>query len=96
MIATATSGTFYVAATRGNAVYAISASGLTPGSLFVSIGDQFGSVDPNTGVVTPIFTGAGFHGADFVASPEPGSLGMVALAGIGILGVNRYRRRRTV
>ena len=93
VIATSTSGTFYVAATTGNSVYAISATGLTPGSLFVSIGNQFGSVDMTTGVVTPVLTGASFHGAEFVASPEPASVGM-ALAGFGILAFNVYRRRR--
>ncbi len=95
VIATATSGTFYVASTSGNTIYAINASGLTPGSLFVSVGDQFGSVDPNTGLVTPILSGLpGLHGADFVATPEPASVGM-ALAGLGVLAINIYRRRRT-
>lgn len=73
-------------------VYAISATGLTSGSLFISVGNQFGSVDPATGVVTPILTGAGLHGADFVASPEPASIGM-ALAGFGMLAFGAYRRR---
>lgn len=92
--ATADSGTFYVTDTSANTVYAISASGLTPGvSLFVNVGNAFGSVDPSTGVVTPIITGTGLHGAEFVASPEPASIGM-ALAGAALLGFYAYRHRR--
>ena len=94
--ATSTSGTFYMADTTSNLIYAVAATGLTPGSLFVNVGSSFGSVDPNTGVVTPLVDGSGLHGLDFVASttatPEPASLGIYLLAaGFGALLV--YRRR---
>jgi len=92
--ATAASGTFYVTDSSTNTVYAINASGLTPNSsLFVSVGNAFGSLDPATGVVTPILTGTGLHGAEFVAAPEPASFGMV-LAGAGVLALAAYRRRK--
>jgi hypothetical protein len=74
---TASSGTFYIADTGANVVYALSATGLTAGSLFVDIGPVFGSVNTTTGVVTPIFTGQSLHGMDFVPSapaPEPTSI----------------------
>ncbi len=91
--ATAASGTFYVTDSSTNTVYAIAASGLAANtSLFVSVGNMFGSVDPATGIVTPILTGTGLHGAEFVASPEPASVGM-ALAGAGILAFAAYRKR---
>jgi hypothetical protein len=91
--ATATSGTFYVTDSATNTVYAIDASGLTTNSLFVSVGNAFGSLDPATGVVTPILTGTGLHGVEFVASPEPAGVTM-ALAGVGILALTVYRKRR--
>ena len=92
--ATATSGTFYVADTTANTVYAINASGLIANSsLFVSVGNEFGSVNPTTGVVTSILSGTGLHGAEFVASPEPASIGM-ALAGAGVLAFAAYRKRK--
>ena len=94
--ATAASGTFYVTDSSTGTVYAIQASGLVANtSLFVSVGNAFGSLDPTTGVVTPIITGTGLHGAEFVASPEPASIGM-ALAGAGIVALAAFRRKRTV
>ncbi len=91
--ATAASGTFYVTDSSTNTVYAITASGLIANtSLFVSVGNMFGSVDPVTGVVTPIITGTGLHGAEFVASPEPASIGM-ALAGASVLALALRRKR---
>ena len=91
--ATAESGTFYVTDSSTNTVYAVNASGLIANtSLFVSVGNVFGSLDPTTGVVTPILNGTGLHGAEFVASPEPASIGM-ALAGVGILAFAVYRKR---
>ena len=73
---TAAQGFFYLADTGANAVYRLSASGLTPGSVYVDVGDEFGSLNLSTGVVTPIFTGVSPHGVDFVATatPEPASI----------------------
>jgi hypothetical protein len=92
----ATQGTFYVADTGANTVYAITASGLTPGtSLYADIATAFSSVDPTTGLVTPIFTGMSPHGMDFVAgaattSPEPSALGLCAI-GL-VFGIARRKR----
>ncbi|HEX4165419.1 MAG TPA: PEP-CTERM sorting domain-containing protein [Bryobacteraceae bacterium] len=90
--ATSTAGIFYVTDTSTNQVLAINATGLTPGTLFVNVGDTFGSVDPSTGVVTPLVSGTGLHGMDFVATPEPSTLGFILLAA-GIAAVFTYRRR---
>ena len=81
---TAASGTFYVADTGANTIYAITATGLTAGtSLYADVANSFSSVDMSTGIVTPIFTGTSPHGMDFVAAtPEPGALG---LCSIGLL-----------
>jgi hypothetical protein len=87
----ATSGTFYVADTGANVVYAITATGLVPNtSLYADVGNAFNSVDPNTGVVTPILTGTSPHGMDFVASPEPGALGLCCT---GLLCLAVWSRR---
>jgi hypothetical protein len=91
--ATATSGTFYVTDSTTSIVYAINASGLTVGSLFVNVGNAFGSVDPSTGVVTPLVSGVGLHGAEFVAAPEPASIGL-AIAGVVLVAFFAYRRRK--
>lgn len=92
LYATADSGVFYVTDSTTNIVYAISASGLTPGqSLFVNVGNAFGSVDPMTGVVTPLVTGTGLHGAEFVAVPEPASAGL-GIAGVVLLGFLARRK----
>ncbi len=92
---TATSGIFYLTDTTANTVYALSATGLSTDSLFVNVGDEFGSVDPNTGVVTPIFTGIGLHGIEFVptaATPEPASWGF-SLVGL-VVGAAAIIRKR--
>jgi hypothetical protein len=70
---TAASGTFYVADTGANTVYALAASGLAPGSVYIDVGNEFGALDTSTGIVTPLFTGVSPHGVVFVASPEPAS-----------------------
>jgi len=93
--ATSGSGTFYLTDTSANTVYALSATGLTVGSLFVNVGNEFGSVDLNTGVVTPIFTGTGLHGIEFVpaaATPEPASVGFSFL-GLALGAVALIRKR---
>jgi hypothetical protein len=71
---TAADGTFYVSDTGANTVYALSATGIAPESVYIDVGDEFGSLDTTTGIVTPIFTGVSPHGVIFVASPEPGTL----------------------
>ncbi len=89
----ATSGTFYVADTGANTVYALAASGLAPGSVHVDVGNEFGALDTSTGIVTPIFTGVSPHGVVFMATPEPASF---LLAGSALLlGALRSRRRPT-
>lgn len=97
---TATQGIIYVADTGANTVYRITATGLTPGSVYVDVGDEFGSLDTSTGIVTPIFTGVSPHGGEFVTFaaagvPEPASFGC-ALAGLALCGAIAYRggRRR--
>lgn len=88
----ATAGTFYVADTGANIVYAITATGLVPNtSLYADVANAFSSVDPTTGVVTPIFTGASPHGMDFVASPEPTSLVLCLTGGVLLWGVRSRR-----
>jgi hypothetical protein len=92
---TATSGTFFVADTGANTVYALAASGLTPGSVYVDVGTEFGVLDTSTGIVTPLFTGVSPHGVVFVASPEPASFGLVVgallLAGAAFVLKKRAR-----
>lgn len=72
---TATRGFIYLADTGANIVYRLTATGLTPGSVYVDVGNEFGSLDLSTGVVTPIFQGVSPHGAQFVSFaatvPEP-------------------------
>jgi sugar lactone lactonase YvrE len=83
---TATNGTFYLADTGANTVYALAATGLPAGSVYVDVGNEFGLLNTNTGVVTPLFTGISPHGVTFVAStPEPGSFFLVG--GALLLGV---------
>ena len=75
--ATARQGFVYLPDTGANTIYRLSASGLTPGSAYVDVGNEFGSLNLATGAVTPIFTGISPHGAQFVAAasavPEPAS-----------------------
>ena len=70
---TTSNGIFYMTDTGGNTVYALNATGLAPGSVYIDVGNEFGSLDLSTGIVTPIFTGVSPHGVVFVASPEPAS-----------------------
>jgi sugar lactone lactonase YvrE len=90
---TAPNGTFYVTDTGANIVYAFSATGLAPGSVYVDVGKVFGSLDLTTGIVTPVFTGVSPHGATFVPTPEPASFSLAAgalLAGaVLVLGGRR-------
>jgi hypothetical protein len=89
---TAPNGTFYVADTGANAVYALAASGLAPGSVYIDVGNEFGSLDTSKGIVTPLFTGVSPHGAVFVATtPEPPS---IFLAGGALLMAGSVLRKR--
>ncbi|MBV8833253.1 MAG: PEP-CTERM sorting domain-containing protein, partial [Acidobacteriaceae bacterium] len=89
---TASSGTFYLTDTTANIVYALSATGLSTSSLYVNVGNEFGSVDPTTGVVTPIITGVGLHGLEFVPTPVP-EPGTVCLAVFGLALTFLIRKR---
>jgi hypothetical protein len=94
---TDTQGVFYVADTGANTVYRIVATGLLPGSVFIDVGPEFGSLNTTTGVVTPIFTGTSPHGVDFATFaaagiPEPGSAFLV-IGGLLIWAAGAYRRR---
>jgi hypothetical protein len=88
---TGASGIFFLTDTSTNTVYALSATGLSTSTLYVNVGNVFGSVDSTTGVVTPLFTGTGLHGLEFVPTPEPSTFG-IALAGIAGLWAVRKRR----
>jgi len=81
----ATRGYFLLSDTGGNTVYKITATGLSPNMTFVDMGNEFGWVDLNTGVVTPIFTGVSPHGLVFVPTPEPATLTLLAGGFVGIL-----------
>jgi hypothetical protein len=89
----ASSGTFYLADTGANKVYALSATGLTPGSVFIDVGNEFGELNTITGVVTPLFTGVSPHGVTFVPSPEPASFIPMASAVLALLVFGRRNRR---
>jgi hypothetical protein len=89
--ATAASGYFLLSDTGANTVYKIYATGLTPGSVFVDVGSEFGSLDLSTGIVTPILTGVSPHGVEFVPAPEPGTLLMFASGVLGLGGVIRRK-----
>ena len=81
VFATAANGTFYLADTGANTVYALTATGLAPGSMYVDVGNEFGILDTTTGIVTPEFTGVSPHGVIFVAAtPEPGSFRLTGSA----------------
>lgn len=90
---TAASGTFYLSDTGANTVYALSATGLAPGSVYIDVGDEFGALDTSTGIVTPLFTGVSPHGVVFVATPEPSSFVLTAGALLALF-VFRFRNRR--
>jgi len=91
---TATDGFIYLADTGANTVYKLTATGLTPGSVYVDVGTEFGSLDMSTGVVTPIFTGVSPHGAQFVATPEPASIAY-AFGGLMFCAMIAVVRRRS-
>ncbi len=95
---TATRGFVYLADTGANIVYRLSATGLTPGSVYVDVGNEFGSLDLSTGVVTPVFQGVSPHGAQFVnaaiAVPEPRTP-LYFLLGLFCYGVLRCLGRQT-
>jgi hypothetical protein len=98
MYPTAAQGFFYIADTGANTVYRIAATGLAADSVFINVGDEFGSLDLSTGIVTPIFTGVSPHGGEFVTFatagvPEPASFGYGA-AGLALWGAMAYWRRR--
>ncbi len=93
---TSTSGTFYISDTGANTVYALAANGLTPGSVYIDVGDEFGQLNTSTGVVTPEFTGVSPHGVIFVASPEPASLYMAGGAFLAACAVAFISRRRRI
>jgi hypothetical protein len=91
---TAPDGTFYVTDTGANVVYAFTATGLAPGSVYIDVGNEFGSLDLATGIVTPVFTGVSPHGVVFVATPEPASFSLAAgalLAGAALVLGSRRR-----
>lgn len=95
---TAAQGFFYIADTGANTVYRIAATGLAANSVFIDVGDEFGSLDLSTGIVTPIFTGVSPHGGEFVTFaaagvPEPASFSFGA-AGLALCGAIAYWRRR--
>ena len=89
--ATSASGYFIMTDTGANTVYKIWATGLTPGSAFVDVGNEFGSLDLTTGIVTPIFIGTSPHGLEFVPTPEPGTLLMFGSGIIGFAGILRRK-----
>jgi hypothetical protein len=94
---TAANGTFYLADTGANTVYALAATGLAPGSVYIDVGNEFGELNTTTGIVTPVFTGVSPHGVIFVASPEPASflLAAGALLTMCAVVVRRKRQHRT-
>jgi hypothetical protein len=94
---TATKGFFYLTDTGADTVYRVTATGLTPGSVYVDVGDEFGSLNLKTGVVTPIFTGISPHGVEFVpfATPEPASIGFASAGVIFLTVIATVRRKRT-
>jgi hypothetical protein len=90
---TAKAGYFLVADTGANIVYKIWGSNLTPGDVYVDVGDEFGVLDLSTGIVTPIFTGTSPHGLAFVPTPEPSMLASM-LSGLAMCGGLLGRRMR--
>ena len=90
LYATASSGTFYLGDRATNTIEAVSARGLDPDTLFVTVGNEFGTVDTTTGVVTPILSGGDFQAMTFVpsadtAAPEPGTMAVTAAGFLGLL-----------
>lgn len=88
---TTSAGIFYVADTGANTVYALTATGLSPGSVYIDVGNEFGQLNTTTGIVTPIFTGVSPHGVTFVPTPEPASFYLVG----GLVLIRAcFRRKR--
>lgn len=95
---TDTQGLIFYADTGANIVYRVVATGLAPGSVFIDVGNEFGSLNTSTGVVTDIFTGVSPHGADFVTFaqagiPEPASI-YTSLGGLLLIGGVAWRKTR--
>jgi hypothetical protein len=93
---TTSAGTFYVADTGANKVYAISATGLGANQTFLSVGTEFGLLNTSTGDVTSVLEGVSPHGAEFVpamtGAPEPSGYCML-LGGLVTMAGALYRRR---
>jgi hypothetical protein len=78
IIPSASAGTFYLTDTGANQVMAVHATGLNVNDYYVSDGNEFGQVDPTTGVFTPLLTGtpsSAFHGVEFVPDANPQTTG---------------------
>jgi hypothetical protein len=83
----ASKGEFFLADTGHNRVVEIAVSSIGPNDLFASAGstNDFGLVDPTTGNVDPFITDVlAPHGVDFLATPEPTSIALLA-SGLGLL-----------
>jgi hypothetical protein len=97
LYATATSGIIYLTDTGANTVYAIDASGMTIGELFVNVDseDAFGTLNLATGLFTTDLGGlVSPHGLAFqAATPEPSTF-VLALGGTLLLLAGAYVRRR--
>jgi hypothetical protein len=102
----ATRGTLFVTESDSDRVYKIVLTGLDPSTPIVSLGsfNELGLVNLNTGIATPLITGANVpggvfdspHGLDFLPNvvPEP-STWAIMLMGFGGLGAALRSRRRT-
>ena len=100
---TQASGTIYVADTPANIVYAVTSKVFPPNSAFTSASDTanyIGSIDLQTGAITPIITGLQApHGALFVSSLPEVRLDQATSSGGkpgGLLGEFRVSRTGAV
>jgi hypothetical protein len=90
----ATQGYFLLSDTGANQVYKILATGLSKDMTFVDVGNEFGSVDLSTGIVTPIFPGTSPHGLEFVpVLSEPPMLTLLGSGGLVALIACQMRKR---